>query len=593
MADLFLNLGVDQIGTSLLGCSLLKALSVKAESYEETALSNSFLVHSQILENFAISVLNECYMRSKLDAHTLLYRDMKQLGNIPILALAERQQLMDFAEHPACQTKLTSIWKSDISPRTSQLMILLTSVLPFLIMFMKFNVPDHKSAKSNQVEDDGSTGQTSSKKPHKELSKFTKLREVRVGCSGENRLNVFRALYNFYSAPVTKFTTNIMAYIILLGLFSYFLLTNIQPVGEPNSPSVIEYIVWAWFATMFLEEIRQVTSTHQRSITYKLSSWFGDFWNRFDLLTFICLVISIIMRYQLEMDKFVYTRVVYSITLLLTYLRFMQFHFAQPDIGPKVIMIRRMLTDLSLFFFILLVFVLGFGVAYHINMFPNQPLSWSILYTVFLFPYFQIFGELFLDELGGKIEDGDGCTKNQTIWLEDPSQRCPEKNAIVYIFLAVYLVLTNILLINLLIAMFSYTFQKVNSTKVWRFYRISLVYEYFHRPSLVPPIIIINLIWRMMSFIFEWKYGTHIKFGVTLDADNNQRLRLFEKSAVDAHLAQSSKKERKLLDFRAASISDRLELVMSDLQKLNKAIQSVTQLELRQGTPGGSHDQNV
>ncbi|CAL1535907.1 unnamed protein product [Lymnaea stagnalis] len=596
MADLFLKLGVDQIGTSLLGCSLLKALSVKAESYEETALSNSFLVHSQILENFAISVLNECYMRSKLDAHTLLYRDMKQLGNIPILVLAERQQLMDFAEHPACQTKLTSIWKSDISPRTSQLMILLTSVLPFLIMFMKFNVPDHKSAKSNQVEAVGSTCLPSSKKPLKELSKFTKLKEVKVGCSGENRLNVFRALYKFYSAPVTKFTTNIMAYIILLGLFSYFLLTNIQPVGEPNSPSVIEYIVWAWFATMFLEEIRQVTSTHQRSITYKLSSWFDDFWNRFDLLTFICLVISIIMRYQLEMDKFVYTRVVYSITLVLTYLRFMQFYFAQPDMGPKVIMIRRMLTDLSFFFFILLVFVLGFGVAYHINMFPNQPLSWSILYTVFLYPYFQIYGELFLDELGGKIADGDGCTKNQTIWLEDPSQRCPEKNAIVYIFLAVYLVLTNILLINLLIAMFSYTFQKVqeNSTKVWRFYRISLVYEYFDRPSLVPPIIIINLIWRMIrSFIPGLNVGTHVKFGVTLTHDANQRLRLFEKSAVDAHLAQSSVKERELLDFRVASTSDRLELVMSDLQKIKEAVQSGTQIELRQGIPDGPHDHNL
>ena len=50
---------------------------------------------------------------------------------------------------------------------------------------------------------------------------------------------------------------------------------------------------------------------------------------------------------------------------------------------------------------------------------------------------------------------------------------------------------------------FSYTFQTVqdNSTKVWRYYRLSLVSEYFDRPSFVPPIIIINHIFRLLRWI--------------------------------------------------------------------------------------------
>ena len=54
------------------------------------------------------------------------------------------------------------------------------------------------------------------------------------------------------------------------------------------------------------------------------------------------------------------------------------------------------------FFFILLVFVVSFGVAYHVNMFPNAPLSWYILKNVLLMPYLQMYGELFLERIEGE-----------------------------------------------------------------------------------------------------------------------------------------------------------------------------------------------
>jgi transient receptor potential cation channel subfamily M protein 2 len=53
------------------------------------------------------------------------------------------------------------------------------------------------------------------------------------------------------------------------------------------------------------------------------------------------------------------------------------------------------------FFLILSVFVLSFGVAYHANLFPESPPSWSILVNVLYFTYFQMYGELFLENLEG------------------------------------------------------------------------------------------------------------------------------------------------------------------------------------------------
>ncbi|KAH9512883.1 hypothetical protein Btru_036871 [Bulinus truncatus] len=564
LAKFFLKIGSDHIAMSLLGSSILKALSQKADDDEETALSIDLLNHSRSLEMFAKATLNECYLRSKLDAHTLLYREMKQFGNLSVLFLVDRQDLMDFAEHPAFQTKLTSIWKGDVSPKTSAVKIFLTCLCPLLIFTIKF-LDQRRITPSNSNKINDLSCIPRIKDIDKTSTKYIVNTEVKVGFS-HNRISIFRGLHKFYSAPVS--------YIVLLGLFSYFLLTDMSPVNGSDSPSVIEYIVWAWFATLVLEEIRQVAVVHQSSWIYKISVWWNNTWNRFDLLMYTLMCVSIILRYLLTDKDFVYARIVYSITLVMSYLRFMQFYFAEQNMGPKVIMIKRMLTDLTFFFFILIIFVLAFGIAYHINMFPNQPKDWSILYTVFLYPYFQMYGELFLDDLKGK-SNGDGCTTDPSIWKLDPTQRCPEQNAIVYIFLSIYLVLINILLINLLIAMFSYTFQKVqdNSTQVWRFHRISLVYEYFDRPSLPPPLIIINHLWRLIFFCCPClQSGRHGKFGEELTEDANNRLRLFEKAALDTCLTQAAAKERDLLENRVASTASKMEFLIEELHKIKETL---------------------
>ncbi|KAK3766250.1 hypothetical protein RRG08_036888 [Elysia crispata] len=600
LADLFLHQGTDHLGMSLFGSSLLKALADQADMDEEDSVSLDLMQHSLSMEMVAKAVLDECYARSRQDAHLLLTRQIKQLGDMSCLLHVDRQHLMEFAEHSACQTKLSSIWKGSLSLHTSEFKVFLTLCLPFLIVFMKFNkgtsrigFESEDSAnqasllQGQQQQDNGNIHSeenvdtttprfAQSQNMPKDKTKRTQFREVRImNCNNRGGLNPLRAFYTFYKAPVSKFMANIISYLIFLGMFSYFLLTNIKPVTESNSPSATEILVWVWFLTLITEEIRQIMIRDQRSLKYKIRNWWSNFWNQFDLLMYCCMLASIVLRYWMEESGFVYVRCVYSVTLAMTYLRFMQFFFAEKNMGPKVIMIRRMLTDLMFFFLILVVFVLSFGVAYHINLFPNSPVSWSILKNVLYYPYFQIYGELFLEDLE-KGGEGD-CTTNKTIWQEDPSQRCPEENAIVPIMLALYMVLTNILLVNLLIAMFSYTFQTVqdNSTKVWRFYRISLVNEYFDRPTLVPPIIVINHIWRLFRYCLARKGEAtkrHNAFSKRMCEDTNLRLTLLEKAAMDMYLATSSIRQNELLDNRVANTAERLDKVMGDLQRIKESV---------------------
>ena len=60
----------------------------------------------------------------------------------------------------------------------------------------------------------------------------------------------------------------------------------------------------------------------------------------------------------------------------------------------------------------------------------------------------------------------------------------------------------NILLINLLIAMFSTTYAKIeiDSEKYWKFGRYFLISEYYYRPPVVPPFIIIAHIYNLFSY---------------------------------------------------------------------------------------------
>lgn len=52
---------------------------------------------------------------------------------------------------------------------------------------------------------------------------------------------------------------------------------------------------------------------------------------------------------------------------------------------------------------ILLVCILSFGVIYQANLYPNAPQQWSILQDVLYYPYWQLYGELFLEYIEGAL----------------------------------------------------------------------------------------------------------------------------------------------------------------------------------------------
>lgn len=123
---------------------------------------------------------------------------------------------------------------------------------------------------------------------------------------------------------------------------------------------------------------------------------------------------------------------------------------------------------------LLIIFITAYGVGSQAIIDPYRELNFQtiglLLYDIFFLPYWQMYGELSLDSI--VIRDSTGCdissdpNVTQTgICLAPDLEHIRNAKIITPVFLAVYLLIGNVMLLNLLIAIFTsvidFNFSKV------------------------------------------------------------------------------------------------------------------------------------
>ncbi len=95
---------------------------------------------------------------------------------------------------------------------------------------------------------------------------------------------------------------------------------------------------------------------------------------------------------------------------------------------------------------IVVVFVISFGVITQAMLYTNNTFDWNLVKKIINKAYWPIFGEMKILEEISEIDEAS-CESEGT---------CPVDNGIFfsYIALMIYMIIGNILLVNLLIAMF-------------------------------------------------------------------------------------------------------------------------------------------
>ncbi|XP_043088851.1 transient receptor potential cation channel, subfamily N, member 1 isoform X3 [Puntigrus tetrazona] len=326
--------------------------------------------------------------------------------------------------HPAVQTYLTDMWHGSLQWDSWKILLLFFCLLLFPLMWLVLSLP---------------------------------LR------------------HSFNTIPIVKFMSHLVSHVFLLALF---ILTIVYPPVSPLSegrlvPGWSECLLLIWLCGMLVSEL---TFPGERA---------GLAWIRLLLLGFsaaalLCHLLAVFTQWwpPSHLHCLFARNVLLSVAMMLAFIQLLEFLTFHHLFGPWAIIIRDLMKDLCRFAVILMLFHTAFTLSLTALCQPLYPQDWDnstgnvtapdpLNMSVLLF--FALFGLTEPD----KIPD---------------LERSPPATAVLAkMVFGVYLVVTCIVLINLLIAMMSDTYQRIQaqSDTEWKFGRAVLIRD-MSRKSGVP-----------------------------------------------------------------------------------------------------------
>ncbi|XP_075684046.1 uncharacterized protein LOC142652280 [Rhinoderma darwinii] len=300
--------------------------------------------------------------------------------------------------------------------------------------------------------------------------------------------------HRFNKIPIMKFMSYLASHIFLLVLF---ILTIVYPPLSPifegrMIPSWNEWLLLAWLSGMLVSEL-----THQGERAGL--AWIRVFVLGFSAVAFFCHLLAFLFT---DIDRLhcLFARNIFlGIAMTLSFIQFLEFLTFHHLFGPWAIIIRDLIKDLTRFAVILALFHVAF----------TMQLS-------------AVYQPVYPESKANQSFNGSGANKNETN-IQDPIDitvllffslfglvepdclpslsRTPQFTFIIVRFVfGVYLVVTLIVLINLLIAMMSDTYQRIQaqSDTEWKFGRATLIRDMTRKPGTPSPF---NLFTNLFYYI--------------------------------------------------------------------------------------------
>uniref|UniRef100_A0A8C9RN27 Transient receptor potential cation channel, subfamily M, member 5 n=1 Tax=Scleropages formosus TaxID=113540 RepID=A0A8C9RN27_SCLFO len=560
MANYFWAMGPEAVAAALAGCKILKEMA-HLESEAETARS----MKEAKYEQFALDLFSECYANSEDRAYALLVRKTCSWSKSTVLNLATEADAKCFFAHDGVQALLTKIWWGAMTTDTAISKLVLSFFFPPLIWtnLIKFSDEELDSSRSGEqfaeldsldtekalllTEDDNIEGPSVPQSTGAIWMQFL-LRRWRC----------------FWSAPVTVFLGNVIMYFAFLILFTYVLLLNFHP-PPPKGPSIAEIVLYFWVFTLVLEELRQsFFSDEDMNILKKFKLYVEDNWNKCDMVAILLFVVGVSCRMVEHMYEA--GRTVLALDFMVFTLRLIHIFAIHKQLGPKIIIVERMMKDVFFFLFFLSVWLIAYGVATQALLHPNDPrLDW-VFRRVLYRPYLHIFGQIPLEEIDAARMTEANCSSDPEQIMHGILPPCPNiyANWLVILLLVIFLLVTNVLLLNLLIAMFSYTFQVVqgNTDIFWKFQRYNLIVEYHSRPALAPPFIIISHCSQLLLSLVKKTESKLEHLERELPPGLDQKLMTWETVQKENYLAKLEYHHRESSEERLRNTSSKMQTLL-------------------------------
>uniref|UniRef100_A0A672JG25 Transient receptor potential cation channel, subfamily M, member 3 n=1 Tax=Salarias fasciatus TaxID=181472 RepID=A0A672JG25_SALFA len=596
MALFFWQHGEEAMAKALVACKLCKAMAHEASENDMVDDISQELNHnSREFGQLAVELLDQSYKQDEQMAMKLLTYELKNWSNATCLQLAVAAKHRDFIAHTCSQMLLTDMWMGRLRMRkNSGLKVILGLLLPPSILSLEFKNKDEmsympqdqeaylqekeeeepeKPVKEKEEEDMEFTVRSYCETQYNSVAMLGKVttetsrkKDVEEVQNRHRLIPMGRKIYEFYNAPIVKFWFHTMAYVGYLMLFNYIVLVKMDLWPSPQ-----EWVVIAYIFTNGIEKMREILMSEPGKLLQKVKVWLQEYWNITDLMAILIFSVGMVLRLQ-EPPLMSYGRVIYCVNIIYWYIRLLDIFGVNKYLGPYVMMIGKMMIDMMYFVIIMLVVLMSFGVARQAILNPNEDPSWMLARNIFFMPYWMIYGEVFADQIDPPC--GQNITEDGVVVTLPP---CKTGAWIVPAIMACYLLVANILLVNLLIAVFNNTFFEVKSisNQVWKFQRYQLIMTFHERPVLPPPLIIFSHITMVLKHLCcRWRkhddderdYG--LKLFIT--EDELKKVHDFEEQCIEEYFREKDDRFHSSNDERIRVTSERVENMAMRLEEVNE-----------------------
>ncbi|XP_072806760.1 transient receptor potential cation channel subfamily M member 1 isoform X4 [Vicugna pacos] len=574
MAVFLWQRGEESMAKALVACKLYKSMAHESsESELVDDISQDLDNNSKDFGQLAVELLDQSYKHDEQIAMKLLTYELKNWSNSTCLKLAVAAKHRDFIAHTCSQMLLTDMWMGRLRMRKNPgLKVIMGILLPPTILFLEFRTYDDFSYQTSKENEDGkekeeenmdASADAGSRKGDEE-NEQKKQRSVPIGTK----------ICEFYNAPIVKFWFYTISYLGYLLLFNYVILVRME-----RWPCLQEWVVISYIVSLALEKIREILMSEPGKLSQKIKVWLQEYWNITDLVAISMFMIGAILRLQ-KQPYMGYGRVIYCVDIIFWYIRVLDIFGVNKYLGPYVMMIGKMMIDMLYFVVIMLVVLMSFGVARQAILHPDEEPSWKLARNIFYMPYWMIYGEVFADQIDRKNRIHTPCGDNQ---YDEDGKRLPPCIPGAWLtpaIMACYLLVANILLVNLLIAVFNNTFFEVKSisNQVWKFQRYQLIMTFHDRPVLPPPMIILShiyiIIMRLSRRCRKKREGDQDEkdrgLKLFLSDEELKRLHEFEEQCVQEHFQEKEDEQQSSSEERIRVTCERVENMSMRLEEINE-----------------------
>lgn len=339
----------------------------------------------------------------------------------PFLDVLIENEQKEVVSHPAVQKYLTDVWMGNLKWATWKIVMVFMTFLFIPIIWLVFSLP---------------------------------LR------------------HRFNRVPIIKFMAYLVSHLYLMLLFLLTVVYPRAPIWQSASmiPSVYEWLLLSWLSGLLVSEL---TNPGDRGGL----GWVKVISIGISAIGVFCHVLAFAFDTNDRLLLIFIRNYFFAWALLMCFVQLLDFLSFHHLFGPWAIIIRDLLKDLTRFLVILLIFIAGFTLhllAIYQPVYapktvnPSQGLGdGNGEAYVSQITLIESFGLLFFSLFGLVDPDGLPTTNQSPIWVVDMAK----------VTFGIYMMVTLVVLINLLIAMMSDTYQRIQqqSDTEWKFGRAKLI----------------------------------------------------------------------------------------------------------------------